>query len=387
MTAGGTLLNTSGLTIAGGPSVTTTGINAGGLAITNVATGANPTDAVNVSQLTSATSGVTTTGMNFTGNDATAGVVHRDLGQTLAIQGAASTAGTYSGGNLRTVTDPATGAINLQIADAPVFGTVTVNAGNSGRITGVAAGAVNATSTDAINGSQLNAVQQTANAGWNISAQGANATNVAPGETMDLNNADGNIVVSKNLASDNVTFDLADDVTLNSVTAGGTVLNTNGLTIAGGPSVTTAGIDAGGLMVTNVAPGAVNATSTDAVNGSQLFATNQQVTQNATDIANLDGRVTTIEGDITNINNGAGIKYFHANSALADSQALGTDSVAIGPNAVANNAGDVALGNGSTTAAVVATPSTVINGTNYAFAGTTPGSTVSIGAAGADAIA
>ncbi|WP_292089717.1 hypothetical protein, partial [Mesorhizobium sp.] len=61
------------------------------------------------------------------------------------------------------------------------------------------------------------------------------------------------------------------------------------------------------------------------------------VTQNTTDIANLST-------SLTDINNGGGIKYFHANSTLADSQALGTDSVAIGPNAVAANAGDVAIG-------------------------------------------
>jgi len=381
VTAGGTVLNTTGLTIAGGPSVTTGGIDAGGLVIANVAPGVAGTDAVNVSQLTTATSGLTTTGMNFTGNDASAGIVHRDLGQTLAIQGAATTAGTYSGGNLRTVTDPATGAINLQLADAPVFGTVTVNAGGSGKITGVAAGDVTAISTEAVNGSQLFAVQQSANAGWNISAQGANATNVAPGETLDLNNSDGNIVVSKSLASDNVTFELADDVTLNSVTAGGTVLNTSGLTIAGGPSVTTAGVDAGGMVITNVAPGAINAASTDAVNGSQLFATNTQVTQNTTDIANLDGRVTTVEGDVVNLDgrvttiegsltnigdtiteiagdtstaytdaNGDGIRYARTNEtglAETDAFAQGVGSTALGYQATATAGNAVAMGRGA----------------------------------------
>ncbi|WP_242166302.1 YadA-like family protein, partial [Lysobacter sp. M15] len=373
VTAGGTVLNTNGLTIAGGPSVTTTGIDAGGLVISNVAPGVAGTDAVNVDQLTS----VSTAGMNFTGNDNTAGDVHRDLGQTLAIQGGASTVGTYSDGNLRTVTDPVTGTINLQMADSPVFGGTTINAGGTGIISGVTAGvadtdAVNvsqlnaigdianagwnitdgtttgniapdetlavaagdnatvvyddATSTltvgvvadpsfnsvtvgdtvindgsisftsggpsitntgidaggttitnvaagvsgtDAVNVDQLTAVGDIANAGWNISAQGANATNVAPGEAVDLNNSDGNLVVSKTATDDDVTFDLADDITVDSVTAGGTVLNTNGLTIAGGPSVTTTGINAGGLVISNVAPGVAG---TDAVNVDQLTA-------------------------------------------------------------------------------------------------------------------
>jgi len=87
--------------------------------------------------------------------------------------------------------------------------------------------------------------------------------------------SDGNIVVSKTATSDNVTFDLADNITVTSVTAGGTVLDASGLTIAGGPSVTTVGIDAGGTVITNVAPGAVSSTSTDAVNGSQLFAVSE----------------------------------------------------------------------------------------------------------------
>ncbi|MFQ6309025.1 hypothetical protein [Lysobacter capsici] len=113
----------------------------------------------------------------------------------------------------------------------------------------------------------IESVATTANAGWNISAQGANASNVAPGEAVDLNNTDGNIVVSKTAASDNVSFDLADDITVNSVTAGNTVVNGNGLTITGGPSVTTSGINAGGLVINNVAPGVAG---TDAVNVSQL---------------------------------------------------------------------------------------------------------------------
>ena len=60
---------------------------------------------------------MTTAGMNFSGNDSSAGDVHRDLGQTLSIRGEATTAGTYSGGNIRTVTDPSSGAVNIQIAD------------------------------------------------------------------------------------------------------------------------------------------------------------------------------------------------------------------------------------------------------------------------------
>lgn len=62
-------------------------------------------------------------------------------------------------------------------------------------------------------------------------------------------------------------------------------------------SVTLGG--AGGTTITNVAAGAVSGASSDAVNGSQLFATNQNVSANTTNITNLDGRVTVNEGNIT----------------------------------------------------------------------------------------
>ncbi|MGN6847789.1 hypothetical protein ACTHUE_20370, partial [Neisseria sp. P0021.S005] len=78
---------------------------------------------------------------------------------------------------------------------------------------------------------------------------------------------------------------LAQDITVDSVTAGDSKLNSDGLTITGGPSVTKSGINAAGNKVTNVADGAVSANSKDAVNGSQLFATNQNVANNA---ANID---------------------------------------------------------------------------------------------------
>ncbi|WP_026037164.1 hypothetical protein [Psychrobacter sp. PAMC 21119] len=67
-------------------------------------------------------------------------------------------------------------------------------------------------------------------------------------------------------------FDLSPDITLNSVTTGDTTINDNGLTIAGGPSVTKSGIDAADTKITNIQNGEVAADSQDAVNGSQLYA-------------------------------------------------------------------------------------------------------------------
>lgn len=153
--AGNTRLDNTGLTISGGPSVTANGIDAGSRVVSNVAAGVAATDAVNKSQLDAVSGGSTSLGMNFTGNDNAAGDVHRDLGRTLSIRGDGVTAGTYSGANLKTVTDPATGSINVQLAESPKFGNVTINDGGSGKIAGVAAADLSAASTDAVNGSQL----------------------------------------------------------------------------------------------------------------------------------------------------------------------------------------------------------------------------------------
>ena len=135
--------------------------------------------------------------------------------------------------------------------------------------------------------------------------------------------------------------------------------------------------------MTNVAAGRLSATSTDAVNGSQLFATNQQVEGNTTNIAQNTQNISDLGDTVENIYT-TGTKYFHANSTGADSQALGLDSVAIGMGAVANNAGDIALGAGSLTEAAVGTAGVSINGTDYAFAGAAPTSTLSVGSEGAE---
>ncbi|MEK7491315.1 MAG: YadA-like family protein, partial [Pseudomonadota bacterium] len=144
-------VNYNSATLGGDTYNTTT--KQGGTVIHNVAAGTSGGDAVNVDQLNQQGSELTAKGLNFAGNSGAA--VHTNLGDTLMIAGAATTAGTYSGNNLKTVTDPATGAVQLQMADAPKFGTVTINEGGSGKITGVTAGT---DATDAVNVSQLTQV-------------------------------------------------------------------------------------------------------------------------------------------------------------------------------------------------------------------------------------
>ena len=142
------------------------------------------------------------------------------------------------------------------------------NAGN--KVTNVADGDLNVNSKDAVNGSQLFATNQNvANNAANI-AKGINfggttgSNNYALGDTINVK-GDSNII-SETVAG-GAQLKLAKDITVDSVTAGDSKLNSDGLTITGGPSVTKSGINAAGNKITNVAPGTDD---TDAVNYSQL---------------------------------------------------------------------------------------------------------------------
>ncbi|MGC5887425.1 YadA family autotransporter adhesin, partial [Ralstonia pseudosolanacearum] len=110
--------------------------------------------------------------------------------------------------------------------------------------------------------------------------------------------------------------------------------------------------------LTGVAEGTLSATSTDAVSGKQLYATNQNVSKLSANVTDVSDSVTNIKNTMNTIVNGGGLKYFHANSTLDDAQAMGLESIAFGgaagmnsmamggnARAVAGNA--VALGAGS----------------------------------------
>ena len=96
------------------------------------------------------------------------------------------------------------------------------------------------------------------------------------------------------------------DLNLSSVTTGDTKMDTNGVTvkdvsltkdglsIGNKTYVSDKGLNANDQKVTNVAAGDLSEKSTDAVNGSQLFATNQQVVQNAQSISKLGNRINKV---------------------------------------------------------------------------------------------
>ena len=147
----------------------------------------------------------------------------------------------------------------------------TVSVGKAGAertITNVAAGRISATSTDAINGSQLYAVTSEVDKGVAYAgdvkdaAAAANKftrklgeqTNIIGGVTDTSKLTDGNIGVISN-GTDTLNIKLAKDLKVDSVTAGNTVINNNGLTVGGNTYVTNNGINANNAPITNVASG------------------------------------------------------------------------------------------------------------------------------------
>nr|WP_199043664.1 ESPR-type extended signal peptide-containing protein [Dyella sp. ASV24] len=386
VTMGNTVVNNNGLTIAGGPSITINGVDAGSKTITNVAAGVNGTDAVNVDQL----SGLANNPITFAGNS---GSVAKKLGDTLAIQGGATpTAGTFSGGNVQTLVDT-NGAMQIQIADAPKFGGVTINDSNSGKITGLTAGTAG---TDAVNVDQLTSTVNSS--GWTATDANGNDAAIKNGGKVTFK-GDSNVSVAQSGTDDagEIDVQLAKNLDLTdtgSVTMGNTVVNNNGLTIAGGPSITTAGVDAGGKKIINVAAGDISSTSTDAVNGSQLNDTNNN-------IANVTNEVNNFAGDQSTANttiNGRGIRYVRTNDtgltvddAYAQgvgstavgyqAKSTGADALALGRNAVASADNSVALGANATTLADL-TKSGYNPSTTASIAGTAPVGEVSMGSAG-----
>lgn len=136
-------------------------------------------------------------------------------------------------------------------------------------------------------------------------ADGGQKADVKPGETLNINGDGNNILTSISTStpdnSSSIKVELKKDITVDSVTAnnsvkvGDTSITTDGLTIKDGPSITkTRGIYGGNQKVTGVKAGEISSTSTDAVNGSQLFATNQQVAQNAQSISKLGNRINKV---------------------------------------------------------------------------------------------
>ena len=294
--------------------------------ISNVQAGivsSDSTDAINGSQLY----GLADSFTSYLGGGA-------DISDTGVLTGP-----TYSiGGTDYTNVGDALAAINTSFSDSlgdALLWDATANDGagafsagrgvdnTASKITNVANGAISATSSDAINGSQLYTTNK-----YIADALGGDAEV----------NADGTITAP--------TYTIA-NTDYNNVGEALDALDENALlwdaTANNGEGAYNASHDGKASIITNVADGNIGEGSTDAINGSQLFNTNMLIPQNSEVINQLAGNTseTYIE------ENGAGINYVRTNDTgltFTDASAAGIGSTAVGYNTVAKGDNSVAMG-------------------------------------------
>ncbi|NNP70596.1 ESPR-type extended signal peptide-containing protein [Acinetobacter sp. Ac_5812] len=235
ITTGDTVLNDKGVTIKDGPSITKDGINAGNKVISNVADGSiakGSKDAVNGGQIQNISDSI----KNSIGGNTT---VNKD-------------------GSISTNNIGGTGKDNINDAIKSVDDKVTTG----------------------VNDLTNKGLNFAGNAGADVHRKLGDKLNIVGGADAATaeDKTSGENVITRTTA-DGIKIELLKDAKFDSITTGNTVLNNNGLTIKGGPSITINGIDAGGKNITNVADG-VN--GKDAVNVDQLTKVKD----------GLDGKIT-----------------------------------------------------------------------------------------------
>ena len=194
------------------------------------------------------------------------------------------------------------GGNTYQTAGGFARGTVSVGNENIKRtVTNVAAGRVSETSTDAINGSQLYAVQQEAVKHTKV----VNGSNITVEETDQDGQKTYKVGLNKDLKLDSVKIGENVSLTKDGLTAGDTKVTNAGLSIGDKTYVTKDGLNANGNKVTQVAAGKVEKDSTDAVNGGQLYETNQAIANNATNISSLNHSISNLDNRVNKVGAGA----------------------------------------------------------------------------------
>lgn len=238
--------------------------------ITGVAAGAADTDAVNVAQLkkVEATAAAAKTNVTVT-HDSTTNTYKVSAKDTY------TTGGTYDAATKKikfTQNDPSK---NYEVDVSGLVGS-----GGTGSLT--------------FAGDTGSAI--TKNSGETLQITGG-ATEVAAANNIGVVSENGklNLKLAKNI-------DLGSD---GSIKTGDTKMDNKGLAIQGGPSVTKGGIDAGSKKITHVAAGEISATSTDAVNGSQLQAVKNDVQNNTQNIYNMGKKVGELGTRINKVGAGA----------------------------------------------------------------------------------
>ena len=242
---------------------------------------------------------------------------------------------------------------------------VTLEGANGTTITNVKDGAVTATSTDAINGSQLfKTKEELINKGMKFGGDSGNVINKKLGEQVNVKG--GITEASKLTAEDNIgvvsdgsndlKVRLAKDLKgLNSVTVGDTKVTSNGVTISNGAtnnasvSLTKTGLDNGGNKITNVARGTIDS---DAVNLAQLKEVSNSASAANTKVA--EGKNIKVDESIDNVT-----KAKTYTVGLKDEVTLGSGNTAININ---GTTGIVKAGDGANAVTINGTNGTINSG-------------------------
>ena len=365
VTAGGTTINGSGLTVGGKTYVTPNGINANNQKITGLAKGTDPTDAVNFSQLQDAIGGTAKAstvkaknsnitveeGTNAAGGkeytvglgdkitlgtanpvsvDGTAGTVTGltntawDVDNPQAVSGRAATEDQLKSVNTQVntnkdkiaqnttdiaqnVTDIGKNKQDITKNKADIAQNTTDIGKNKTDIAQNKQNIAQNTQDITTNRNAISAINTTIAKGLNFDGDSGAVINKQLGDKLSIkggaaaaNLTDGNIGVVSDGNTLNVK--LAKTLTgLDSVTAGGTIINSGGLTVGGKNYVSPNGINANDQKITNVANGDVAANSKDAVNGSQLHDTKTELNKNISDAkTELNKNIGDAKTELTN---------------------------------------------------------------------------------------
>ncbi|EEO8366872.1 autotransporter adhesin SadA [Salmonella enterica subsp. enterica] len=255
--------------------------------ITNLAAGtlaADSTDAVNGSQLFDTNAKVDQNTADITTNTDSINQNTTDIAANTASINQNTTDIATNTTNINSLSNSVTTLTDDALLWDGSASTFSANhSGSDSKITNLAAGTLAADSTDAVNGSQLfatneNVSQNTTDIAANTDSINQNTTDIAT-NTTNINSLSNSVTT------------LTDDALLWDAASGAFNANHSG----------------SDSKITNLAAGTLAADSTDAVNGSQLFATNENVSQNTTDItANTDSinqNTTDIATNTTSINN------------------------------------------------------------------------------------
>lgn len=253
--------------------------------ITGVAAGTQDTDAVNVAQLKKVV---------FARQNATQPNIKAGNG----IQVIKTSDGMYTISANITGTTSETGHTSASVGNTAAGNTGTSGA-NSGGTTILPITPDSNTSVD--NGEVV--VIRNVTDPTSFKADDGNSASISPKGTLSILGDSTNTETS--ISGDSLKVSLKKDITVDSVKAGNTTINNDGVTIKGGPSMTSGGINAGGRKVTNVAPGEISASSTDAVNGSQIHELKGSITNNTTHLTQLDNRVGDLDHRVNEVGAGA----------------------------------------------------------------------------------